>query len=142
MVSASWATRKQAVSRSGSSRPSGPLASKLHREAGPLGQAVDVGPQGGDEPEVVEQRGPQVERQLADLHDQAVDDLPAFPGQRLPSRGVVRGGTGLKVKLQGRQRLSDLIVQLAGDMSPLIFVSHDQAPRQGGQTPAPRRTCS
>ena len=107
-------------------------------EAGDPRLVVDVGPQGRDQAEVVEERGPQVERDAADLPERPLDQGDALAEPR-PHLGWVEplAADHLEVDLDRGERLPDLVVQLPGDVVPLVLLGADQPPREVRQ-PDPR----
>ena len=87
-----------------------------------------------DQAEVVEQRRPQVERQVADLLER-LNRHVAQPGDDLARAGQVLAVHRLDAPLesddQRRQRLAGLVVELAGDPLALLLLGRDDLGGQG-----------
>ena len=93
-------------------------------QADPLRLAVDVPAEGRHQPEVVEHQRPEVERQVADLPDRTVDDPDALVEVQ---RGLAAAGPlgRLEADPDRRQRLADLVVELARQVPPLLLLDLD-----------------
>ena len=92
--------------------------------ADPLGLAVEIPPQGGNQPKVVEHRGPQVEREMTHLLDGTVDDHDAFlePGQRHGAAGPL---DRVQVDADRGEGLADLVMELPGKVAPVLLLDLD-----------------
>ena len=79
-----------------------------------------------------------IERRRAELPGQEVDGLVEFLGQPLrpldlrAHRQVVLGAGAQRLEVQAQRRhlLADLVVDVAGDAAPLLFLRRDQATEQ------------
>jgi hypothetical protein len=72
----------------------------------------------------------QVERQVAHLLEQAIEDINALVNLGVDRMIVDRRLDGLQVHLERGQRLAGLVMQLAGDVAPFVFLGLDQSSRQ------------
>ena len=84
-----------------------------------LAQSIDVPAQGGDQPEIVEHRRPQADRDVAHHVDDVLDRADAA-GDRF-SRRTLRLLNGVEAKPRRGQGLTDIVVEFVGD-APRFFV--------------------
>ena len=137
-VNASWTTRKHVVSTSAGARMTRRLDDQEPVETRPPRLAVDVPPQRGDQAEVVEEAGPQLERQVAHPLERLFDDVQGVIDEGFRRHVDPPLPEHLQVHHRGRQGLAGPVVQLAGDHPTLVLLGADQPSREGEQTLAAR----
>ena len=129
-VSASWTTRKSAVSTSLGSRVLAERGVEVDLDAGLLGERLRQPLERGDEAEVVEHLRTQLDREAADVLEREDDVLPqlgacslsGMPGERLLER--------LETEQDRGERLAGLVVKLARKAAALELLRlHDPAQR-------------
>ena len=101
------------------------LDGEVRHQPGPLHLAIDQPAQGGGQAQVVEHRGPQVQRQVAHLLDGPVHDIEALL-LSCPTLGAGRGLEGMQIDADRGERLPDLVVQLASEVATFGLLGHHQ----------------
>ena len=87
---------------------------------------LQIKAQRGTEPDLVEQRRPQVDGDLPDPRDQLIDERQRLR-RRLVRRGDRRSAVELQPQLERGQRLAELVVQLVREEAALLFLGRLQA---------------
>ena len=95
--------------------------------------AVEVRAHRGGEAEIVQLRRPQAERKLAHALERVLHRVDALIDARARRRLAARAGDRLQLDLQRRERLANVVMQVARE-APALFLLHlEQAPRQRAQ---------
>ena len=119
---------------------SAPLLQELDGHVVPLAEFANVGLHCGRQAEIVEQCRVQQAREIADGVQRAFGDRPGLiehhRGSSLRLDAALRHG---ELHLDCRERLPDLVVQLARDGPPLFFLDGDQLRGQALEIAAVRR---
>src|SRR5579859_8126701 len=116
LVSASCATRKQAVSVSMASRPGRAYAKKSVSHPVALRLRSSAHCSAAARPRASSAGGPQVERHGAHLLEGFAGDVHAFLGQRLVVAAAMQGH--LQLDLDEGEGLADFVMQAARDVAP------------------------
>ena len=129
LVTASWTTRKHVIASSGAGSWASASMLTPRREPGALRLRVHVPAQRGGQPEVVEQRGPEVEGELAHAAEQALDDRRASR-RSTRRRGVAAPPQHQQVDADRGEGLAHLVVELPRDVPALRLLDLEQRRRQ------------
>ena len=104
-----------------------PFVLELDLDTGLVGESLEEREQGGQQPELIEHGGTQVERETADPAEQVVDDAAG-----LLQPGVHRGrwliAPRFEQQLEARQQLAELVVELASQAPALGLLDLEQLP--------------
>src|SRR6185369_2101175 len=87
--------------------------------------AIDIPAQSSSQPEIVEHRWPQINREIADQTQRFIDGVDIVLDVTTYFRGFGNLVHSMKIHLDRGQNLADLVVQLACDSTSLIFLSLD-----------------
>src|SRR5258708_5687443 len=101
----------------------------LSNYAGSLSITVDIPTQRSSQTQIVKERWPQLQRQLADACERFIYDDDAFFYTGQTGLGWKRILDCLQVDSYGREYLANLVVQLAREALPLSFLRLDQPAR-------------
>src|SRR5258708_11201532 len=97
--------------------------------AGSVARAIDITKKRSSQTQIVKERWPQLQRQLADACERFIYDDDAFFYTGQTGFGWERILDCLQVDSHGRQYLANLVVQLAREALPLSFLRLDQPAR-------------
>ena len=105
----------------------------MRLQAGDARLAVGVRAQRRGQPEVVELRRAQAERELAHALERVLHGIDDLVDARAQRRARRPGARATQLDLQRGERLTDVVVQIAREPLALLLLHLEQAPRQRAQ---------
>ena len=94
-------------------------------------RAIQVRSHRGHQPQFIQHGRPEVQRDAAHLLEHAIDQAVALPQVRRRRTRVGAHHRPLQIDPDRRERLADLVVQLAGDAAPLLLLGPEQLTGEG-----------